>query len=103
MALKRKDFVVLDMHFSPSLSSFKSHYEKQYMHLPGYNGMVGAMAAGLASQGYLVMILGGQQEELPDSTVNVKWLSEGENVSWGDFDKQLEEFGPGLVLIPKED
>ncbi len=104
LALKRKDFVVLDLRFPASrLNEFRSVCEKQYIQLSGYRELAVGMAAGLASQGNLVLLDGAPAQELLDPTLNVKWIQEGEGADWRSFEAEFERFGPGLLLIPHAD
>ncbi len=104
LALKRKDFVVLDLRFPTSrFLEFRSAYEKQYIPLSGYAELALGMAAGLASQGYLVLIDGGKPQDAPDPTLNIKWIQEGDVADWRSFEQELEHFGPGVLLIPPAD
>lgn len=103
-AHKIKNLILIDLSF-PGLKfpEFKMNYENRYISLPGRAGFAGEYAAGIASSGKIVIIYGGECLQLADQNLNVKLLKIDEKTTWLMFEKQILEFGAGVLLIPKEE
>lgn len=103
LALKMKHMVLMDLNFQHGqFPEFRKAYEARYLHMPCRREMALGMAAGLASLGKHVVIVGDDLEDcnLPDSTLNVKLIREDESGKWEDLEHGLQEFGPAVLLIP---
>jgi hypothetical protein len=106
LGLKLKHMIVLDVSFTGEpLKSFKSAYPKRYVHLPSHQDMVFGMAAGMATLGKLVLVIGSDREEcnLPDNTLHVKILKRSSDAVWDFVEDNLRIFGTGVLLIPEDE
>ena len=104
LAVKMKQFVVLDVNFpNESLHEFGSAYPHRYVHMPSHHAMVLEMAAGMATLGKLVLVIGVDEVNLPDSTLSVKVLKRAEGARWEDLEASLRQFGTGVLLIPEDE
>ncbi len=104
VAHKIKNLILIDLSFPGcKFPEFKLNYENRYICLPGRAAFATEYAAGIASSGKIVLIYGGDRIELADKNLNVKLIKPDEFASWGSLEKQILEFGAGLLLIPKED
>ena len=103
-AQKIKNLVLIDLSFpGQKFPEFKLNYEKRYICLPGRRAFAAEYAGGIASSGKIVLIYGGDEIKLADKNLNVKLIQMGESATWGAFEKDILEFGVGVLLIPKED
>lgn len=106
LGLKHKKMVVLDVSFPDTqVPEFKRAYPHRFLHLPSRDGVSLEMAAGMASLGKHVLIVGSERSvtELPEQTLNVKLLREGGESTWWDFEAALKEFAAADLLIPPTD
>lgn len=103
-AQKIKNLILIDLSFpGQKFPEFKINYGNRYICLPGRSAFAGEYAAGIASSGKIVLIYGGANLELADKNLNVKLIKTDEFAAWGPLEKQILEFGAGVLLIPKED
>lgn len=105
IGLRMRNLVVVDLSFPVSgLHEFKSAYEDRFLHLPGRHTAALEVAAGIASQGKVVLLVGSQLEEpeLLDQTLNVKLARRSDKAVWDYIEDKLMEFGPSVILIPND-
>jgi len=105
LGLKMKNLVVLDLSWpNMQFSEFKSAYETRYIHLSSRQDSAVDFAAGLASLGKVVLIYGSRWEdlEIKDPSLNVKLVKQSKNAVWDYLDGKLMEFGPSVLLIPRD-
>lgn len=104
LAVKMKQFMVLDVNFpNESLHEFGSAYPQRYVHMSSHHAMVLEMAAGMATLGKLVLVIGLEAVNLPDSTLSVKVLKRDGSARWEDLEEGLRQFGTGVLLIPEDE
>jgi len=104
--VKMKQLVVLDFSFpEEGLREFESAYPNRYAHMPSHEDVALQVAAGMATLGKHVLVIGTELTEcdLPDSTLNVKLVKPDEQGTWEDFEKGLRGFGTGVLLIPEDE
>ncbi len=102
-ALRNKHLVVLDTSFpKPAFPDFKRNFDLRYVWIPCRESVALGMAAGLAASKKLVVVYGlsNPTADLPDSTLNVKVLAHSSVAKWHEFEPQLAQFGPAVLLIP---
>ncbi|QQR55614.1 hypothetical protein IPG41_03615 [Candidatus Peregrinibacteria bacterium] len=103
LALKIKNMVVMDLHFpQPLCPEFRKNYETRFLHVPCREGMALEVAAGIASAGKILVLVGasGLSLERLDPTLNVKVLEANSQSSWDHLEEQVRAFGPARLFIP---
>lgn len=105
LALKYKNFVVLDLNFPHGeVPGFARAQEHRYFHTPLRCGSALALAEGLALSGFLVLLLGFEGEFLSrDATLPIRRVRRDPASSWASLEPTFLEFGTAELLLPPDD
>ncbi len=106
LGLKHKKLFVIDTGFPHVLlPKFKQTYPNRIIQMPNRPDAIYGYAAGLASTGILVLVVGAhyKAKSILDPTLNVKFIKMDSSAEWKNFEKDLFEFGPAELLIPEND
>ncbi len=105
LALKHKDFVVLDLSFPHTqVPGFARAQEHRFLAIPFRQNSALALAEGWALSGLKVLLLGFDGVfSVADSTLPVRCVRRDANGDWGRLSASFLQFGSGELLLPFDD